>query len=142
MTKITEYMYLGDVDDARKLKEGSSKYDCIINLYADSINDKSYRKFKHIPVIYVNIEDNESENIAKYFKYLNDVIQGVERRGEKVLIHCRAGVSRSASVVIAYLMYRYKLNLEEAFEYVKNKRPQIDPNYGFLKRLKAYEKVL
>ena len=51
-----------------------------------------------------------------------------------------AGISRSATIVIAYLMYMNKLNFEEAFQLVKTNRPIICPNNGFIKQLKKFEK--
>ena len=55
------------------------------------------------------------------------------------LIHCNLGISRSSSILIAYLMSKYRLCLYSAFKYVKDKRLQIAPNYSFLKQLKTFE---
>lgn len=49
------------------------------------------------------------------------------------------GVSRSPTIVLAYLMHRYKMTTEDAIAYVKKKRPHIDPNEGFMKQLKEFE---
>ena len=70
--------------------------------------------------------------------YMNNAVKG----GGCVLVHCNAGVSRSASVVIAYLMRYYSMNYEEAFKFVKTKRSFIRPNVGFVEQLKEYEKKL
>jgi len=56
-----------------------------------------------------------------------------------VLVHCAAGKSRSASLVIAYLMREFKWKYEEAFNYVKSKRSIVQPNPGFVKLLKNCE---
>ena len=55
------------------------------------------------------------------------------------LIHCNLGISRSSSILIAYLIAKYKLCLYASFKYVKDKRLQIAPNYNFLKQLKQFE---
>ena len=55
------------------------------------------------------------------------------------LIHCNLGISRSSSILIAYLINKYKLCLYAAFNYVKDKRLQIAPNYSFLRQLKQFE---
>lgn len=52
------------------------------------------------------------------------------------------GISRSASVVIAYVMKAYDWNLEKALEFVKTKRNCIKPNSGFLKQLEIYQGIL
>ena len=62
--------------------------------------------------------------------------EGVEKGG--ILVHCMAGVSRSATCVIAYLMREHKHSLRSALELVRSKRPIVCPNYGFHKQLKEY----
>ena len=56
-----------------------------------------------------------------------------------MLVHCNAGVSRSAAIVIAYLMYSQHLNYQQAFDLVKSKRPAIRPNDGFVAELKQLQ---
>ena len=63
-------------------------------------------------------------------------------KGGKVLLHCVAGISRSATICIAYLMKHGGFNLLEAYNYTKMKRPIIKPNCGFFRQLIQYEKVL
>lgn len=55
---------------------------------------------------------------------------------QSVLVHCQAGASRSASVVIAYVMRTQKLDFGAAKKFVESKRPEIDPNSGFCEQLK------
>jgi protein-tyrosine phosphatase len=55
-----------------------------------------------------------------------------------VYIHCFAGVSRSASIVISYLMKKFNWAFYEAFQFTKKKRRFIDPNPGFVRQLKNY----
>lgn len=55
--------------------------------------------------------------------------------GKQVLVNCFAGISRSATIVIAYLMYKNKWGLEDAVSFVRTKRYFINPNYGFLCQL-------
>jgi len=50
-----------------------------------------------------------------------------------VLVHCHMGVSRSATVVIAYLMKYFHMTHREAYNFVKKKRSVINPNEGFRK---------
>lgn len=60
----------------------------------------------------------------------------------KVLVHCRAGVSRSATICIAYLMQKQGLSLDSAFEFVVSRRPIIDPNLNFIQQLQKFETYL
>jgi hypothetical protein len=61
---------------------------------------------------------------------------------EAVLIHCHAGVSRSATITIAWLMKSKKWSFEESFAFVKAKRSCISPNSGFIRQLKEWEEFL
>ena len=65
-----------------------------------------------------------------------------EGEGRAVLVHCMQGVSRSTTVVLAYLMRHQGMRLEEALALAKEKRPRVQPNQGFLDQLKRYEEVI
>eukprot|EP01027_Heterolobosea_sp_BB2_P012439 GEZU01018032.1.p2 GENE.GEZU01018032.1~~GEZU01018032.1.p2 ORF type:complete len:123 (+),score=39.38 GEZU01018032.1:574-942(+) len=84
--------------------------------------------------------DMETENIVKHFRDCFEFIEEAKKQNGNVLVHCQAGVSRSASVVIGYLMHSRKLPYAEAFKLVKEKRGIIAPNSGFVKQLKMFEK--
>ncbi|CEH16778.1 Dual specificity phosphatase [Ceraceosorus bombacis] len=66
--------------------------------------------------------------------------EGWWQPGENVVyVHCQAGVSRSATIVLAYLMHTRSLSLQEALELVKSRRSHIEPNAGFMTQLELYE---
>jgi hypothetical protein len=56
-----------------------------------------------------------------------------------VLVHCFAGMSRSATIVCAYLLATTSMNTQESIQFVRSKRPIVQPNYGFEKQLKTWE---
>ncbi len=58
-----------------------------------------------------------------------------------VLVHCYAGVSRSASVVIGYLMWKRGWGFQRAYDHVRKARPCISPNYGFKMQLQQFEEL-
>lgn len=62
--------------------------------------------------------------------------------GRNVLVHCAAGVSRSASFVIAYLMNRKDMLFPDAIRFVKERRSVIRPNSGFSQQLEKYGKTI
>ena len=88
-------------------------------------------------------------NKFKYFKIdLNDYIESSilpyidkciqfinENKSEKIFVHCNAGVSRSPSIIIAYLIKSFNYTFNEAYNFVKNKRSIIKPNDKFMKEL-------
>lgn len=71
-----------------------------------------------------------------------DFIRDAIAKDGKVFVHCYAGVSRSATIVIAYLMFEHGLSYSAAIKLVKSKRPFINPNDGFRKQLLLFEKDL
>ncbi|GFH21316.1 uncharacterized protein HaLaN_18592, partial [Haematococcus lacustris] len=56
-----------------------------------------------------------------------------------VLVHCVAGISRSATLVIAWLMYHHSLSYDEAFRRLHAVRPWVMPNPGFRAQLQLFE---
>jgi protein-tyrosine phosphatase len=62
-----------------------------------------------------------------------EFIKNAVSKEESILVHCNAGVSRSASFVIAYYIKEHGMGYEEALAYVKSKRKSIWPNLGFQK---------
>lgn len=63
----------------------------------------------------------------------------VRRKKGKVLIHCRAGVSRSVTIAAAYLLYYSNSNTEEVLSYIKKKRPIAGPNINFVGQLYQFD---
>ena len=70
-----------------------------------------------------------------------DFIEGQREQGN-VLVHCAAGVSRSCTLLISYMMKKYKYPYKKCLELVKAARPVANPNQGFVVQLKAYQKSL
>lgn len=68
--------------------------------------------------------------------------ESVRYSSGKILVHCHAGISRSATVCIAYIMYLKKLSLEDAYSFVKSKRSVIAPNLNFMRQLLDFEAQL
>ncbi|RKP00513.1 hypothetical protein CXG81DRAFT_1481, partial [Caulochytrium protostelioides] len=67
-----------------------------------------------------------------------DYIHAHAGQGRNVLVYCQAGVSRSAAVVLAYLMAYHAMSYEQARAHVLAQRP-ICPNDGFVRMLRGYE---
>jgi hypothetical protein len=133
--QITEKIFLGNADTAMckdVLKDAGITH--ILNCGREQpCRFKDDFKYLKIP-----IDDDEKEH---FLKYLEDTYQFIES-SNKVYIHCMAGVSRSPSITIAYLMKKNKWTLQESFDFLKSKRRCVRPNEGFQMQLKEYEKSL
>ena len=103
------------------------------NIYLGKVDDELNINQKILP-----IDDLYSENIIKYFK---ECIEFIDNNG-KIFIHCECGVSRSATIVIAYLMWKTHSTFEAVYSFVKKTRPEIDPNNGFRRQLKKFQQLL
>ena len=88
---------------------------------------------------YILAEDTPLYNMATHFEETYDFIRQNLLEGKNVLVHCHAGKSRSATVVIAFLMRDKKISLQQALALLRSKRPRVKPNEGFLVQLKAFE---
>ena len=135
MDKITDKIYLGDcfgADNEEKLKQNNIKrvYSCCGHL-SRTYEDKSIIQRR------IELSDTPRTNIIKYFK---DAIKFIDE-SDKVFVHCFAGVSRSATLVIAYLMWRNHVSYQEALQFV-NKYRTVQPNGGFEKQLLIFEQKL
>lgn len=90
----------------------------------------------------VPIKDSRESNLIEYFDQVADMIEKTRQEDGKSLVHCVAGVSRSVSLVLAYLMKYADMSLKNAFQHVRSVRPQVRPNLGFFKQLIDYEQRL
>jgi len=83
--------------------------------------------------------DSGSQNLKQYFSHAISFIESAEASNGKVLVHCQAGVSRSPSIVAAYLIARSHKSLSEAFTFIKDRRPIVAPNINFMGQLLEFE---
>ena len=105
-----------------------------------NISRNHYRDYKTLTEIKYKIEDHSDENILIILPNIIDKIRELNNNGSKIFVHCFAGVSRSATVVLYYLMFYHKYSLETAFRFLRSKRMGIQPNPGFIKQLISLEK--
>ncbi|CAE7665994.1 Dusp14 [Symbiodinium sp. CCMP2456] len=88
----------------------------------------------------VDVEDMSREPLDYFLKEATDFIHSYIVREQPVLVHCRAGVSRSASVVLAYLVACQRMTLADAFVLLRSRRCIVTPNLGFFEQLSIWEK--
>ncbi|KAJ7599078.1 hypothetical protein C8J56DRAFT_915807 [Mycena floridula] len=87
------------------------------------------------------LDDTAEADILAHFLPSITFIQSELDKGRGVLVHCQAGMSRSATIVAAYLMYSQKLDPEGALALIRKSRPNVDPNAGFLVQLEIFHKA-
>ena len=85
------------------------------------------------------IDDDKDEKISQHFFDVHTIISEALNKNKNVIVHCAAGMSRSPTLVIAYLMIENRWSYEAAYNYVRSRRSIVEPNIGFAKQLKALE---
>ena len=89
----------------------------------------------------INALDNENNNISDVFESCNNFINyALFEENGKVLIHCMAGRSRSATILSAYIIDTYGMDVDNVLNLLRNKRKIVEPNSSFVKQLNSYYK--
>nr|QQV29463.1 hypothetical protein K-LCC10_0208 [Kaumoebavirus] len=108
---------------------------------------RQYLKENNIKSLYILCEDAPDVKLYKAFKEAHTFIDKARKNGGKVMVHCMAGVSRSSTIVISYMMWRAHLKKEQCdvkthLEKVRSKRPIVEPNPGFISQLQTFQGML
>uniref|UniRef100_A0A8C4ZV12 protein-serine/threonine phosphatase n=1 Tax=Gadus morhua TaxID=8049 RepID=A0A8C4ZV12_GADMO len=138
-TLIFDHLYLGSEWNASNLEE---LQDCgvgyILNVAREIDNFFPGTLSYHNVLVY----DEESTDLLAHWNDTYSFIAKARKNHSKCLVHCKMGVSRSVATVVAYAMKEYGWALDEAFNYVKQKRAAAQPNTAFMRQLAEYEGIL
>lgn len=139
-TRILPFLFLGsqrDAQDSELLAAHNICYELNVSTSCPKPDFIPDAHFLRIPV-----NDSHADKLRPYFARACHFLDKVRESSGCVLVHCLAGVSRSPTVAIAYVMRHLGLSSDEAYRYVKSKRPSISPNFNFLGQLLEYEREL
>uniref|UniRef100_A0A915JBT1 protein-serine/threonine phosphatase n=1 Tax=Romanomermis culicivorax TaxID=13658 RepID=A0A915JBT1_ROMCU len=118
ISEITNYLYLSGVHVIKSDLIKKRRIVCIVNATAE----ESLGQFCHVPGVEymkVRVDDSPNSQICTHFDSVADKIKSVQDRGFRTLVHCVAGVSRSATLCIAYLIKYENMALRDAYYCVK-----------------------
>lgn len=104
MDQITEYLYLGNVIAATNRYSLKARGVTHIITAAAGLRPSYPNDFKYLVF---NLLDMPHANISQYFDKVHRFITEAKKNGGIILVHCMAGISRSSTCVIAYLMVEY-----------------------------------
>lgn len=141
VSKINKNIFLGNWSiscNEKFLKNNNIKYIvCIENIKKPDYINNIYKKLgiKHVQFF---IEDLDNKNIYQYFNESTNIIDKVINNDLNILIHCQAGISRSTTILMAYLISKKNMTPIDAFNYILKKRPVISPNNGFIRQLNEW----
>lgn len=139
-TRILPFLFLGsqrDAQDPQLLAAHNIGYELNVSTSCPKPDFIPDAHFLRIPV-----NDSHADKLRPHFARACRFLDKVRESSGCVLVHCLAGVSRSPTVAIAYVMRHLGLSSDDAYRYVKSKRPSISPNFNFLGQLLEYEREL
>ena len=135
--KVLDYLYIGSLRSAQTPKV----YDVLNIGYVVTCGRNMQINHEGVKRLELAVEDVEEQSLNPYFEQLCEFIE-VNKDSSSILVHCFAGLSRSATMILSYLMKRKNMRLDESMKYLVNIRPNIHPNTAFMKELIRYDKEL
>nr|XP_046172614.1 dual specificity protein phosphatase 10-like isoform X2 [Oncorhynchus gorbuscha] len=141
VSPILPFLFLGNERDAQDL-------DLLLRLNIGYVvNVTTHLPLYHLGSSLIHYKrlpatDNSKQNLRQYFEEVFEFIEEAHQSGRGVLVHCQAGVSRSATIIIAYLMKHTLMTMTDAYKYVRGRRPVVSPNLNFMGQLLEFERDL
>ena len=132
-------LFLGNIETAKDtLLLREKKVTVVLNVSGKQVdyftNEVEFSKA-------LQIIDHHYFDFSVHFTNCFDFIHEHRSQGRNVLVHCVAGISRSPTIVIGYLMTHLDMNFENALKFTKEKRRCTSPNHGFVKQLKTLDRA-
>ncbi|XP_044283812.1 dual specificity protein phosphatase 22-A-like isoform X1 [Varanus komodoensis] len=138
MSKVVDGLYLGNIRDSEDrenlVKHGITHIISVHNNAKPVLEDMTY--------LCISASDSSNQNLMQHFKECIRFVHECRLHGGGCLIHCLAGVSRSTTILVAYLMTVTSLGWEECLTATKAVRSYVSPNFGFQEQLQEYEMTL
>lgn len=133
---FNQFLYLGSQDCVRK--DVLEMYE-ITHILSVGIETPPIEGCDNVRTKFIECLDLPETDLLVVIKQSSEFIERCREDGGKILVHCNAGVSRSTSVVIGYLMRHHDYTFLQALGLVRSKRPCVQPNVGFINQLKKLQ---
>lgn len=131
---IPGFLFLGDLAHATSQNHLENLHiSHVVSIHTEPLTLPN--SFVHI---FFDLEDAPFADIAQYFEPMYEFVERARAAQKRVLIHCGAGASRSATLCAAYLMRIKRWGVEDTLKFLKEQRSKVNPNSGFLAALHKY----
>ncbi|KAL4110470.1 hypothetical protein PRIC1_002161 [Phytophthora ramorum] len=138
-SKLTDFLYIGGAVAAKNksmlIQTGITH---VINCAASVAPASFPDEFCYFNI---RLRDHSSQDIARHFYSMFDFIERARECGGRIFLHCVKGISRSPTMAIAYLMWYKNIGMYKALDFVRQSRPIVDPNAGFIFQLTEWEQL-
>ncbi|KAM4727544.1 dual specificity protein phosphatase 22-B [Anableps anableps] len=135
INKVLPDLYLGNFKDARDREQLARNN--ITHIL--SIHESAAPILPEMTYLCLTAADMPSQNLTQHFKQSIIFMHESRLKGEGCLVHCLAGVSRSVTLVVAYIMTLTGLGWQDVLAAVRVVRPCANPNLGFQRQLQEFE---
>lgn len=141
---VVHYNYITDNIAIGDSMSSYNDFDIIVNLYLEE-NGCEFNQIifenKNKIICKVGMMDHPSLDDVMLSLLCRLIPYLITYKEKKILFHCQAGISRSATVAIAYIMVLYNMTVKEAYDMVISKR-KVKPNTGFMKALENFYNII
>ncbi|KAF8551665.1 hypothetical protein OG21DRAFT_1444842 [Imleria badia] len=137
MDEIVPRLWIGNLRSALDVESLKAKkiFSVVTAMRGKITINATFNKYQ------INVDDSTDEDVLVHFLPSISFIQKELDKERGVLVHCQGGISRSATIVAAYLMYTLKLDPSAALDMIRAVRPHIDPNDGFREQLEIFHQA-
>ncbi|VDP10157.1 unnamed protein product [Soboliphyme baturini] len=138
MNQILPGLYVGSLFDAL-CESKLEKYEIT---HIVSVHDGARKFSTQRPQLVIKVSDTHNEDMVKLIPVVNDFVHQARCNGGSVLIHCLLGISRSVTLVVAYIMTVTSFGWRHSLNIVRSARHKANPNIGFKKQLQLFENAM
>lgn len=140
ITQVYEGIFIGNMQNAKnKVELMEAGITHIVNCCAAKCANFYPTNFEYLSL---ELKDTPEFDLSGYFLTAVEFIQGALENNGKVFIHCNQGISRAPSILISFLIWKYKAELDTCLERLRAVYPKAEPNLGFMFHLGAFEKKI
>jgi protein-tyrosine phosphatase len=143
--RITDLVYLGSRQANTPVMRRALGFTHVVQVSASPRPEACDAEFAEGTHLYLQLDDDEEADALPSIERFLAFVTGLDAaRGDRLLVHCDAGVSRSATLVIALLMAtaQPRLSFVDALAFVVQQRPVVEPNEGFRAQLERWGATL
>ncbi|XP_071357443.1 dual specificity protein phosphatase 8 [Trachinotus anak] len=139
LSVILPRLYLGAESDVTQDRLASLGISYVLSVSRCSPQPSFLPRSRYLRI---PIDDSLWDDLLPWIPQALHFIDAAMSSGASVLVHCAAGISRSPALAVAYIMYSLGMDLDQAYRFVKERRPSISPNFNFLGQLQHFQGTL